>query len=95
MRVFECAALTYGLRRSHQGYRIRFCRRVARDLADPVANDALRTFGQVKQIVAGGPLLRELWSVGQEDRVENLARKRLGIGSLDFTNLMEMIDERV
>ena len=42
-----------------------------------------------------GPLLRELWSVGQEDRVEDLARERLGIGRLDFAPLMEMIDERI
>ena len=42
-----------------------------------------------------GPLLRELWSVGQEDRVEDLARERLGIVRLDFAPLMEMIDERI
>ena len=42
-----------------------------------------------------GPFLRELWSVGQEGRVEDLAREHLGVTALGFGPLMEMIDERI
>jgi hypothetical protein len=42
-----------------------------------------------------GPFLRELWSMGQEDRVEDLARERLGVSALGFEPLMEMVDEHI
>jgi hypothetical protein len=42
-----------------------------------------------------GAFLQELWSQGQEGRVEDLAREHLGIPSLDFGPLMELIDERI
>lgn len=42
-----------------------------------------------------GVFLLELWSLGQEGRVEDLAREHLGISRLDFGPLMEMIDERI
>ena len=42
-----------------------------------------------------GPFLAELWALGQEGRVEDLARDRLGVESLGFGPLMEMIDERI
>jgi hypothetical protein len=42
-----------------------------------------------------GAFLRELWSLGQEGRVEDLAREHLGIPQLDFGPLMEMIDARI
>jgi hypothetical protein len=42
-----------------------------------------------------GAFLRELWSLGQEGRVEDLAREHLGIPQLDFEPLMEMIDARI
>ena len=42
-----------------------------------------------------GPSLTELWALGQEGRVEDLARERLGMASLNFGPLMEMIDERI
>jgi hypothetical protein len=42
-----------------------------------------------------GAFLRELWSLGQEGRVEDLAREHLGIPQLDFAPLMEMIDDRI
>jgi hypothetical protein len=42
-----------------------------------------------------GPFLRELWSVGQEERVEDLARDSLGDPDLGFGPLMEMVHERI
>jgi len=42
-----------------------------------------------------GAFLRELWSLGQEGRVEDLAREHLGIPQLDFQPLMELIDARI
>ena len=42
-----------------------------------------------------GPFLTELWALGQEGRVEDLAREHLGVESLGFGPLMEMIDERI
>ncbi|HET6361210.1 MAG TPA: hypothetical protein VFH11_04055 [Gemmatimonadota bacterium] len=42
-----------------------------------------------------GPFLAELWALGQEGRVEDLARERLGVELLGFGPLMEMIDERI
>ena len=42
-----------------------------------------------------GPFLAELWALGQEGRVEDLARVHLGVESLGFGPLREMIDERI
>lgn len=42
-----------------------------------------------------GPFLRELWSAGQEGRVEDLARESLGVPDLGFGPLMQMVDERI
>ena len=39
--------------------------------------------------------LTELWALGQEGRVEDLASERLGVESLGFGPLREMIDERI
>ncbi len=42
-----------------------------------------------------GPFLTELWALGQEGKVEDLASERLGVESLGFGPLREMIDERI
>ena len=42
-----------------------------------------------------GPFLRQLWSSGQEGRVEDLARASLGVQDLGFEPLMEMVDEHI
>ena len=41
---------------------------------------------------AAGPFLTELWSIGQEEPAETLARERLGLDELDFGPLLEMVE---
>ena len=42
-----------------------------------------------------GSFFEELWSIGQAEPVEELARERLGIEALDFGPLLEMVYERL
>jgi hypothetical protein len=41
---------------------------------------------------AAGPFFRELWSIGQAEPAETLARERLGLERLDFAPLLAMME---
>jgi hypothetical protein len=42
-----------------------------------------------------GPFLAELWSIGQAEPAEELARERLGVEGLSFGPLLEMVYARL